>query len=100
VDQLDESVLRVEVLSAVGNVVSCEQNLSDWLSSVHEQLIPQTHELALSNGSQGLDLRKVFRSAFHVHVAQSDANGAGGDNDYAMPIFLEFAGGFDDGREN
>jgi hypothetical protein len=75
-DQLDESVLSVEVLSTVGNVVPCEQNLSDWLSSVHEQLIPETHELALSNGSQSLDLRKVFRSAFHVHVAQSDANGA------------------------
>ena len=86
--QLDKGVLGIQVLRPVGNVVSCEQNLSDWLSSVHEQLIPKTHELALSNGGQGLDLRKVFRSAFHVHVAQSDANGARGSNDYAVSIFL------------
>lgn len=87
-DELDESVLGVEVLSAIGNVVSCEQNLGDWLSSVHEQLIPETHELALSNGSQGLDLRKMFRSAFQVHMAQSNTNGTRGYNDYAMSIFL------------
>lgn len=87
-DELDEGVLGVEVLSAIGNVVSCEQNLGDWLSSVHKQLIPETHELALSNGSQGLDLRKMFRSAFHVHVTQSNANGSRGYNDYAMSIFL------------
>ena len=87
-DQLDKCVLSIEVLSTVGDVVSCEQNLSDWLSPVHEQLIPETHELALTNGSQGLNLRKVFRSALHVHVAQSDANGARGYNDYAMSIFL------------
>lgn len=87
-NQLDKGVLSIQILCSVGDVISCEQDLGDGLPSVHKQLVPQTHELALSDSSQSLDLWEMFRSSVHHHVAESDANGARGDNDDAMSIFL------------
>lgn len=101
--QLDKGVLSIQVLSPVGNIVAREQDLGNGLAPVHEELVPETHEFALADGSQCLDLWEVLWPAFHVHVAESDTNGARRDDDDLVSIFLQFARRFDncaqDGEE-
>ena len=65
-----------------------------------EQLVPQAHKPTLSNGSEGLHLWKVFRPPVEVHSAEAHANGAGGDEDHAVSILVEFDRGLNNHAEN
>ena len=38
----------------ISNVVSCEQDLSDWLTEMVEQTVPETHQPTLTNRCEGL----------------------------------------------
>lgn len=82
--QLDEGVLRILILRAICNVVARQQHLRNRLSQIAKQLIPQRHELALSNSRQGLYFGKVFWTTRQIHAPQAHANGARGDDDYMV----------------
>lgn len=60
-----------------------------------EQAVPYVHQAALADGSEGLELGKMFRPLVLLHAPQADANGAGRDNDDSVAIFLEFVGSLD-----
>lgn len=98
--QFGKGVLGIQVLGPIGNIVSCDEDLGNRLATVHEELIPETHQFALTDGSQSLDLREVFRAARQLHVAQGDSDGAGRDDDDFVAIFLETAGCFYDCAED
>lgn len=80
-------------------VVPGQQDLGDGLLEMIEQAVPDVHQAALANGSEGLQLGEVLGTLLLVHAAQADADGAGGDNDNAMPIFTQLVGGLDNQRE-
>jgi hypothetical protein len=90
-------------LCPIRDIVSREQNLCYWLSHMGEKLIPERHEAALAYCCESLYFRKVLWTLFHVHSAQADADGAGGDKDYFVALGLEFDCCFDydaeDGEE-
>lgn len=65
-----------------------------------EQLVPQAHKPALPNGSESLYLWEVFRTPVEVHSAETHANGARGDEDHAVSIFVQFDSGLDNHTEN
>lgn len=98
-EQLCKGVLCIEILRSVGYVASSEQNLGYRLTSVHEELIPQAHELALTDSSECLDFREMLRATGQTHVAKCQADSARRAYHHFVALFLKCACCFDDDRE-
>lgn len=60
-----------------------------------EQTVPNIHKTALPNRSERLQLGKMLGTFFLVHTTQTNANGAGRDNDNAVAILAQLVGSLD-----
>lgn len=54
----------------------------------------------MSYRCEGLDLWEVFWTSFEVHLFESHADGAGGDDDDSVAILAQGNGGFDEECED
>jgi hypothetical protein len=88
IQQLKKRILGILILRPVRNIIPRQQDLCNWLIEMSEQLVPQTHQPALSNSCQCLHFGKMFGSFLNVHSAQSNADGARRDKDDSMSILV------------
>lgn len=84
----------------VCNVIPREENLCHGLAHPLEQVIPQSHQLALSNGRQSLHLREMFRTSRKAHGTEGCSDGTGRDNDHFVAILPQGDGSLDDEGED
>ena len=87
-------------MTYVGDIAPRQQDLGDGLAEVGKQAVPETHEAALADGCEGLQLRQVLGPLLDVHPAQADADSAGRDDDDFVAILSQLDGRLDDGRQD
>lgn len=84
----------------VCDIISGQENLSNRLIEMAEKAIPETDETALTDGGQGLELSEVLGATLNVHAAETNSDGARGDNDDTVAFLPELDCRIDDQRQN
>lgn len=65
-----------------------------------EQTVPKTHETALADGSQSLELSKMLGALVNIHAAETNTDGSGGDDDNSVALLAELDSSVDNKSQN
>lgn len=84
----------------IGDIVTGEENLGNGLVHVVEQAVPETHETALTDGSQSLELSKMLGALVNIHAAKTNTDGSGGDDDNSVALLAELDCSVDNQSQN
>lgn len=85
----------------------CPNRLSYRLISLHCPMAARAYTPQSAKHQQGgrgeqthLDVRQMLWLLEHIHAAQANANGAGGDDDHLVPVIVQLDGRLDDERQD
>ena len=84
----------------IGDIVTGEKDLGNRLVHVVEQTVPETHETALADGSQSLELSKMLGALVNIHAAKTNTDGSGGDDDNSVALLAELDSSVDNKSQN